>query len=211
LLICFQGFIGWYLVQSGLVGNTDVSHYRLSVHLTIAFIILASLLWNYFEYFKKSNFEKKGKLPNLLTLTFGLLVLLQISIGALVSGLDAGQIYQTWPLMNENYFPDDSSFEDLFKRKVFETTSLIQFIHRNMAYFILLFFLTLAILVFKNNNLVYLRKTILIVFFSLSLQIILGIFTILSGAQIILASAHQIGSILLTITSVMLIFKNSKN
>ena len=108
LLILIQGFVGWYMVSSGLIDRTDVSQYRLSLHLTLAFIILFFLFWNYLDILKL-NFEKnKKKLPYLLPYIFIFLILLQISIGALVSGLDAGKIYTTWPLMGENYFPDDS-------------------------------------------------------------------------------------------------------
>ena len=112
--------------------------------------------------------------------------------------------------MNKNYFPDDSNIKDLFSLNSFGTPSVIQFIHRNMAYLILLIFFIIATIIFRNNDFIYMRKTILLVFVSLALQIILGIFTILSGAQIILASMHQIGSIILVITSLILVFKNSK-
>ena len=135
---------------------------------------------------------------------------MQIIIGAFVSGLDAGQIYQSWPLMNQSYFPDDSHLIDLFSLKSLNTASLVQFIHRNMAYLILLIFLINATIIFGNNDFIYMRKTILIVFVSLFVQIVLGILTVLSGAQIILASMHQIGSIILVTTSLILVFKNSR-
>ena len=211
ILICIQGFIGWYMVQSGLSEKTDVSHYRLSIHLTIAFVILILLVWNFFSFKEKNNFGKKNKLPIFLPIVFTFLILLQISVGALVSGLDAGQIYQTWPLMGESYFPNDSTFNDFFILKSLETPSLVQFLHRNIAYLIIVFFLILSTIVFIDNGLFYLRKTILLIFFLLVLQIFLGILTILSGAQILLASMHQIGSIFLLISTVVLIFKNSKN
>ena len=127
-----------------------------------------------------------------------------------MSGLDAGQIYQSWPLMNQSYFPDDSNFDNLFSMNSFVTPSLVQFMHRNIAYFILLLFFVIAMIVFRNNDFAYLRKTTLLVFASLFLQIFLGILTVLSGAQIILASMHQIGSILLITVSLILVFKNSR-
>tara|TARA_Y100001960_G_C14485237_1_gene733904 strand:- start:425 stop:826 length:402 start_codon:yes stop_codon:yes gene_type:complete len=131
-------------------------------------------------------------------------------MGAFVSGLDAGRIYQSWPLMNQNYFPDDSNLSDLFSMEAFETASIVQFIHRNVAYFIIFFFLIIVTTVYKNNNLIYLRKITFILFIFLLLQIFLGIVTILSGAQMFYASMHQIGSILLISTSLILLFKNSK-
>ena len=112
--------------------------------------------------------------------------------------------------MNESYFPDDSNLKDLFSLNSFGTPSLVQFIHRNMAYLIVLIFFIIATIIFTNNDFTYLRKTILLIFVSLSLQIVLGILTVISGAQIILASMHQIGSIILVTTSLTLVFKNSK-
>ena len=127
-----------------------------------------------------------------------------------MSGLDAGQIYQSWPLMNQSYFPDDSNLKDLFSLKAFETPSIVQFIHRNIAYFIILLFSFIGTITYRNEDFIYLRKITLFVFIFLFFQIFLGILTVLSGAQIILASMHQIGSILLITTSLILVFKNSR-
>ena len=209
-LICIQGFVGWYMVSSGLTERTDVSHYRLSVHLTLAFVIFVLLLWNLLKYKYQKDFIPYSKLPKYIPIFFLIIVLIQISIGALVSGLDAGQIYQSWPLMNSSYFPDDSDLKILFTIKSLETPSVVQFIHRNIAYFIFLFFLVIVLMIYKNDDLRYLRKTSLLILISLVLQIFLGILTILSGAQIILASMHQIGSILLITASLILVFKNSR-
>ena len=209
-LIFFQGIIGWYMVKSGLSGRTDISHYRLALHLTLAFVIFVLLLWNYLKYINHEDLNFYRKLPLYLPIFFISCILLQITIGAFVSGLDAGQIYQSWPLMNKNYFPDDSNLKDLFSLNSFGTPSLIQFIHRNTAYLILLIFFIIATIIFRNNDFIYMRKTILLVFVSLFLQIVLGILTVLSGAQIILASMHQIGSIILVTTALILVFKNSK-
>ena len=94
------------MVESGLVIKTTVSHFRLSFHLFFAFVIISFLFWNYLNYkykIRKIFFNFKNKLTKVLFL----LILLQIIIGAFVSGLDAGLIYQTWPKMNLSYFPDD--------------------------------------------------------------------------------------------------------
>ena len=210
-LIFIQGFIGWYMVKSGLTERTDVSHYRLSLHLTLAFVIFILLLWNYFKYKNQQIFIRNKRLPSYLLIFFTFCILVQISIGAFVSGLDAGQIYQSWPLMNHGYFPDDSSSKDLFSMKAFDTPSIVQFVHRNVAYFIILLFSFIAIIIFRNRDFIYLRSAVLLVFIFLFLQTLLGILTVLSGAQIILASMHQIGSIFLITTSLILVFKNSKS
>ena len=112
-LICFQGFIGWYMVSSGLTYRIDVSHFRLSFHLNVAFIILSLIIWN---YLKINNIKKSDKtLNNFYPIIFLILIFIQITIGAFVAGMDAGKIYNSWPLMGNNYFPDDSNFTNLFK------------------------------------------------------------------------------------------------
>ena len=109
-LICLQGFVGWYMVSSGLIDRVDVSHYRLSLHLVLAFIILSLIFWNYLKNKEISRSEKKINFS--LPIIFLLLIFFQISIGAFVSGMDAGKIYNSWPLMGTAYFPDDI-IEDL--------------------------------------------------------------------------------------------------
>ena len=210
LIILFQGYIGWYMVSSGLTERTDVSHYRLSLHLTLAFVIFVLLLWNYLKYKNNTETYHSERLPNYLLFFFSLLLLLQISVGALVSGLDAGQIYQTWPLMDENYFPDDSKLKDLLTMKALDTPSILQFIHRNVAYIIVALFFVITTKIFNNRKLLYLKNITILVLIILFYQTILGILTVLSGANIYLASMHQIGSILLVTFTTILIYKNSR-
>jgi len=205
-LICLQGFIGWYMVSSGLVDRVDVSHFRLSIHLIIAFIIISLILWNYFKIKFENNFIKN--LNFFLPFSFLLLIYFQVIIGAFVSGMDAGQIYNSWPLMDSNFFPDDNRYINLFKISAFSDPSLVQFMHRNLAYLILIFYLILFIKVYSNKikNLYF---AINLVGLILLIQIILGIFTLLYGAQIILASMHQISSIFLVSSSVYFLYLNS--
>ena len=209
-LMLLQGFVGWYMVKSGLVERTDVSQYRLSLHLTLAIFIFCILLWNFLKNVSQNNFDSNIKISFYLPVIFLIILILQISLGAFVSGLDAGQIYRTWPLMNQDYFPNDSIFSDLFSLKVFETPSLVQFIHRNVAYIMLVFFLVILFIVFKNDDLAYLRKSAILVFLFLLLQLFLGILTIIFGAQIFFASMHQLGSIILLTATLILVFKNSR-
>ena len=207
-LICFQGFIGWYMVSSGLVDRVDVSHYRLSVHLLIAFIILSLIFWNYLKISNK-HFSNQ-KLNLYLPFSFLFLIFCQISIGAFVSGMDAGKIYNSWPLMGSSYFPDDNAFINLFTLNVFDDPSLVQFIHRNLAYFIVFFYIYIIFKVYKKK-LSDLYLSVTVIGFVLFLQIILGIFTLLYGAQIILASMHQISSIFLVSSCIYFLFLNSKS
>ena len=205
-LICFQGFIGWYMVSSGLVDRVDVSHFRLSIHLIIAFLIISLILWNYLNLNIRKNFSKN--LNYLLPLIFIILIFFQIIIGAFVSGMDAGQIYNSWPFMGLSYFPDDNNFINLFNLSAFNDPSLVQFMHRNLAYIIFLFYLTIAIKIYLNklSSLYFCIKMLGLL---LIVQIILGILTLLYGAQIFLASMHQISSIFLVSSSVYFLYLNS--
>ena len=207
-LICFQGFIGWYMVSSGLVDRVDVSHFRLSIHLLIAFFILTLILWNYLKL-KDLNFSNE-KLNFFLPITFLILIFFQISIGAFVSGMDAGQIYNSWPLMGSTYFPDDNKIINLFKLSAFSDPSLVQFMHRNLAYIILIFYLIIFIHIYKNK-LTKFFYIINLLGLLLLIQIILGILTLLFDAQIILASMHQISSIFLVSLSIYFLYLNTKS
>ena len=207
LLICFQGFIGWYMVSSGLVDRVDVSHFRLSVHLLIAFLILSLIFWNYLK--AKIKLNNQNTINLFFPLIFLSLIFIQISIGAFVSGMDAGKIYNSWPLMGNSFFPDDNSLVNLFKISAFSDPSLVQFIHRNLAYLIGFFYLYIFYYIYKNK-ITSLYKSINVLGFFIILQIILGIFTLLYGAQIFLASMHQLSSIFLVSSSIYFLYLNSK-
>ena len=207
-LICAQGFIGWYMVSSGLIDRVDVSHYRLALHLLIAFLILSLVLWDYFKL-KQINLSHQ-KLKMYLPITFLILIFCQITIGAFVSGMDAGTIYNSWPLMGSTYFPDDNEFINIFKLSAFNDPSLVQFFHRNLAYIIFIYYLILVYKIYKYNFNRYFFS-IKIIGLILFIQIVLGIFTLLYGAQIFLASMHQFSSIFLVSSSVYFLYLNSNS
>ena len=208
ILICFQGFMGWYMVSSGLVDRIDVSHFRLSIHLLIAFVILSLILWNYLKINHKKNILKK--INPIIPFLFLILIFLQICIGAFVSGMDAGKIYNSWPFMGNAYFPDDNNLKDLFKLSAFSDPSLVQFIHRNLAYVIGFFYVFLFYKIYKNG-MYDLYKPINFLGCFIILQIILGIYTVLYGAQILIASMHQISSIFLVSSSIYFFYINTKS
>ena len=202
-LVCFQGFIGWYMVSSGLVERVDVSHYRLSLHLVTAFIILSIVFW---KFLKLTNLKINEITFKLNFIKFFLFLLyLQLVIGAFVSGMDAGKVYNTWPLMGSSYFPDDSRFIEFFNISLFDNPSIVQFIHRNLAYLICFIYLYILYEVFKNGN-SRLKFPILIIGGTLLFQIFLGILTILSGVKIFYASLHQINSILIIISTLYFLY-----
>ena len=207
ILICVQGFIGWYMVSSGLVDRVDVSHFRLSVHLIIAFLILSLIFWNYLKIKVSNNIL--NKINPLLPFFFLILIFLQIIFGAFVSGMDAGKIYNSWPLMGNTYFPNDNSLNNLFKVSALSEPSLVQFIHRNLAYIIGIFYLYIFYKIYKNKF-YDLYKSVNILGFFIVLQIILGIFTILYGAQIYISSMHQLSSIFLVSSCVYFFYLNTK-
>ena len=203
LLVCLQGFFGWYMVSSGLVNRIDVSHYRLSIHLVTAFLILSITFWK----FLKLTEVKIHKISiNLFIVKFFLFLLfIQLIIGAFVSGMDAGTSYNTWPLMGSSYFPDDSNLNEFLNISFFDNPSIVQFIHRNIAYLIILNYIYLLVLVIKNSNKIF-QKPILIIGVSLFLQVVLGILTLLSGVKIIYASLHQINTILIILSTMYFIY-----
>ena len=123
--------------------------------------------------------------------------------------MDAGKIYNSWPLMGDTYFPNDNDFVDLFKLDAFSDPSLVQFMHRNLAYLISFFYLFMFYHIYKNR-IVNLYKIINILGLFLILQIILGVLTIIYGAQIYIASMHQISSIFLVSTCIYFLFINIK-
>ena len=207
LLICFQGFLGWYMVSSGLVDRIDVSHFRLSAHLLIAFFILSLIYWNYLKLIKINKISRK--LNIIFPLSFLILIFIQISVGAFVSGMDAGKIYNSWPLMGNSYFPNDNSVNNLFKFTALSDPSLVQFIHRNLAYGIGIFYLVIFYKIY-GNKMYDLYKSINYLGFFIILQIFLGILTILNGAHIYIASLHQISSIFLISSCVYFCHINSK-
>ena len=205
-LVITQGIVGWYMVKSGLVNNITVSHYRLALHLTIALVIISIIFWVFINAKKKTykTFFKftKNNLPFLFLI---FLIFIQIMLGAFVSGLDAGKIYQTWPLMNNSYFPDDLKILNPNILLDFNNHSLVQFYHRNLAYLIIVYIFVLSFYVYKFE-IKKLYKPLKLFLFFLFLQISLGILTLISGLNIYLASGHQIISVLLIFSSINLYY-----
>tara|TARA_Y200000002_G_C22570795_1_gene616549 strand:- start:70 stop:1020 length:951 start_codon:yes stop_codon:yes gene_type:complete len=205
-LIIVQGIVGWYMVKSGLVNDITVSHYRLSLHLSIAFFIISLIFWLILNIRKKTfkNFFTISK-NNFLLFFLILIIFVQVIIGAFVSGLDAGKIYQTWPLMNSGYFPNDIIIKKVKDFTDLDNHSLVQFYHRNIAYFIIIYTFIVGFYIFKNQEL-DLMKPFYIFITILFIQVILGIITLISGLNIFLASGHQIFSLLLTLSAINLYY-----
>ncbi len=210
LLIILQGIIGWYMVKSGLIDKTTVSHYRLSLHLSIAVTIISIIFWQILNISnntsKKFFYSIKKEFSYFLII---LLIFLQIIFGAFVSGLDAGKIYQTWPLMGNNYFPDDINIKFFLELINFENHSLVQFYHRNIAYIISLYILSISITIFLKKD-EFLYKAISFLIIILLVQVLLGILTLITDLNTVIASAHQISSVLLILCALNLYYLRIK-
>ena len=206
LLILFQGFFGWYMVKSGLINKPDVSHYRLSIHLLIAFIIYGYLLSltfsTYFLEYNKKIITNKNKSFYILNLILIFLILITVFSGGMVAGLDAGLVYNTFPLMGDTIVPLD--ILELRPKFInfFENPITVQFDHRILG--ILTFFLILLIWFYArimNLNRNIIRKTNILLCF-VFIQISLGIATLLSYVTIHVAITHQLGSLVLFTISI---------
>ena len=146
----FQGFLGWFMVRSGLIDNPDVSHFRLSLHLTFAFITFAYTLWVALDLIYP---ERKNAIVSLQNIArFSLLFLLiQIIYGGFVAGLNAGLIHNHWPMMSDGQFLHESVIleKDSWLLRLTEGKSGVQFVHRTLAYVVVGFILLLA---FKSHK-----------------------------------------------------------
>ena len=132
-----QGFIGWYMVQSGLSERVGVSQYRLALHLCVAFLILAGLVWTYLDLAPQRTEIVFSSAPSgtwSLAAALTVLLFLQVALGAFVAGTKAGLIYTTWPLMEEQFIPDGLYSLSPWYVSLFEDHLTIQFNHRMLAY-----------------------------------------------------------------------------
>ncbi|WP_428225317.1 COX15/CtaA family protein [Flavobacterium sp.] len=188
-----QGFFGWFMVKSGLVDNPDVSHFRLALHLTFAFITFAYTLWVALDLMYP---DRKAPITELRKIArIALIVLIvQIIYGGFVAGLDAGRIHNHWPLMSDGQFFHESILleKDSWLLRFTEGKSGVQFFHRTMAYIVVGLISYLFIQGKKHqltaNQKLGLNGLIIIVF----LQFTLGVFTLLFNVPILLGLAHQI-------------------
>jgi cytochrome c oxidase assembly protein subunit 15 len=206
ILICVQGFVGWFMVSSGLIENTDVSHYRLALHLSLALTILSIIFWFIMETIKISPFKKKFN--NSFLNFFFILIILQIVLGAFLAGMDGGLIYNSWPDMNGNFLPNDISNIDLFLYSSLENPSVVQFYHRFTAY---LLFISLLFLNYYTYRTKIDFKPVLTLNIAIFVQIVLGIVTLITGVKITYASLHQLGSVFVLTSFLYIKYKNTIN
>ena len=190
-----QGFIGWWMVSSGLSERTDVSQYRLAVHLTLACIIFSSIMWVMRAVTPHEEMPARHSRSIRTAMLIAFLALFQIYLGALVAGLDAGFSYNTWPLMDGSLVPGDLFIQQPWWINLFENPKTVQFVHRCGAY--LLFAVTLYHMIQTARELpgtAHARRAV-VLFVLVCLQASLGIATLLTQVQLHTALTHQAGAI----------------
>lgn len=204
-----QGAIGWWMVSSGLTGTMlDVASYRLATHLGLAFVILGFIAW-YVFLLGRSEAElmtaRRGREAKLFSLSTGLMhfAFLQVLLGALVAGIDAGRAFPTWPLMNGQFFPADAFYVPDGNggtlpvwHAFFENPGLVQFIHR-MSGYLLFAFGVVVWLRGRKSSYQATRAAFHALMAMLLAQMVLGIVTALMAAHVHVAITHQIGAVIL--------------
>ena len=213
-----QGMVGWWMVKSGLVKNPQVSHYRLATHLLTALTAFAFTFWFALEViFETKTISDPAAIPDEGKKLFGwsllafIVLIVQIKFGAFVAGLKAGLIYPTWPKMGDAWFPDDTILlSDSWLHNFTANQAGVQFLHRSIAWVLVL---CIAIIWMRSAKLrlnKYQYQGISWVIYLTTIQIMLGIFTLLYGVPVFLGVLHQTVAFLLFATFLFLLFHLSR-
>lgn len=201
-LIIAQGLLGWYMVKSGLIDNHDVSQYRLSIHLIMAFIIYGYLLFISLTFYNLIKKRKKYLIKNnkqifFINFLLILLILITVASGGFVAGLDAGLVYNTFPKMGDSYIPHEIFNIKPIYLNFFENPATVQFNHRLLGF--LTFLAAILLFVYSKKCKLHkqIQKKMVLIIFVVILQVILGIGTLLSYVAIPIALTHQLGALIL--------------
>jgi cytochrome c oxidase assembly protein subunit 15 len=189
-----QGFIGWWMVSSGLTERVDVSHYRLATHLGMAFIILGLAWWTMQDAFAGKSAPAPWRRWDGLATIVVVATFIQILLGALVSGLDAGRIFNSWPLMEGQFVPRDYGALSPWYVDAFENRASVQFHHRMGAYILFGLGLFWAWRLFGDALTRQWGVALAIV---LTWQVVLGIGTLVMGSPLWAAALHQFSAAVL--------------
>jgi len=207
----FQGFLGWYMVKSGLVDRPDVSHYRLAAHLTTAFVTFAFTLWVALDLIFPIKQTINKTYRNLIRIGLAILFI-QIIYGAFVAGLDAGFIHNHWPMMSEGKFMHETVLTEktpVYKNFI-EGRSGVQFVHRILAFIVVI---SIAIIYIKGKKIAvsnYQLNGLNSLLILVGLQSLLGVLAILLQVPLWLGIAHQIGAFLLLSSMIFTLHRFSK-
>ena len=192
VLGAIQGGIGWYMVKSGLVDRVDVSHYRLALHLTVAFLILSLVVWLAVSLDPE---EPRPLVPasserRLATLLVPL-ILAQVVLGAFVAGLKGGLVHNTWPLMDGGFVPSDWGALSPWWHNIIENPAAAQFHHRLMAYLVVGLVLAHAWVLLSHPRDARLKTSAVLLASAVLAQTALGVWTLLARVPVSLGVAHQ--------------------
>jgi heme a synthase len=197
-----QGAIGWWMVSSGLeAGMLSVASYRLATHLGLAFVILGLIAWYVFLLGRTEAqllTARRAREGRLFSVSTGLMhfAMLQILLGALVAGIDAGRSFPDWPLMAGGFFPPAPFELTPIWRNFFEDDGLVQFMHRMAGYLLFAFGIVVWLRARKSPNAAT-RLAFNAVLAMMMLQVVLGIVTVLCSAPVHIAIVHQLGAVAL--------------
>ncbi len=193
-----QGALGWYMVQSGLIDRVDVSQYRLAAHLGLAVVLFAYVFWLALGM-RQWRPEPQSGLgqPAVFAVALTGLIFLQIVMGAFVAGLDAGQGYNTWPLMDGAIIPDGLVAATPAWRNLFENAMTVQFTHRMLAYLIVLLSILYLVVLLRKAHEGPLAVSAGLMVLIVVVQAALGVMTLLYQVPISLALCHQVGALVL--------------
>lgn len=207
-----QGGMGWIMVKSGLIDHPDVSHYRLTAHLALAGIIFAALLWTAFDLLypvSDRNGNRAIGVHKWSKIVFGL-IFFQILVGGFVAGLNAGLVYNQWPLMGDGFFPDDLFHFSPFYMNFLENHVTIQFFHRMTAYAVLIAVGFLYLAGRKAGTGDRVRAGIFYLCVATLVQVGLGVWTLLAVVPVTLGALHQAGGMIVLGLSIFVLHGTTK-
>ena len=207
----FQGFLGWFMVKSGLVDKPDVSHYRLAMHLTTAFLTFAYTFWVALDLIFPSKKQINTRFRNLIRVGLVILVI-QIIWGAFVAGLDAGWIHNHWPLMNDGELIHQSvtTEQEPLWRNFIEGKSGVQFVHRYLAYIVVGIIGFIWFKARKNKTTMLQQKGINLLLILVGVQFVLGVLTLVLFVPVWLGVLHQVTAFFLLATMTFTLHRYSK-
>ena len=207
----FQGFLGWFMVKSGLVDKPDVSHYRLAMHLTTAFLTFAYTFWVALDLIFPSKKQVNTSFRNLIRIGLVILVV-QIIWGAFVAGLYAGWIHNHWPLMNDGELIHQSvtTEQEPLWRNFIEGKSGVQFVHRYLAYIVVGIIGFIWFKARKNKTTMLQQKGINLLLILVGVQFLLGVLTLVLFVPVWLGVLHQVTAFFLLATMTFTLHRYSK-
>ena len=207
LMGAFQGYLGWWMVSSGLNKDPDVSHYRLAIHLITAFLTFAFTFWVALGIIYPASLNQNYKKPRNLLIGLLIIVIIQIIYGAFVAGLNAGFVMNTYPKMGDQWINDSVTSMQPIWLNFIDGIGGVQFVHRIMAHVVIALIIYILIISVKFSLSTLQRKSLYALIIVVSIQFMLGVFTLLFAVPIVLGVLHQVGAFLLLATVVFAIFQ----